>query len=185
MAWVIIGAIFIIGLIVFLGAIKDAEGVPLIDNPGLVTAAAITAIGGLAAVVLPILLKAESAAEVSRRSSTDVADVVSTIRDNVQNSHRKPDGSPLHMRDDMDDKHSALMQRLDTMSDSIALATRLTESAASDIRGVRRDIGNLSQSVQGIQHRVQTVERNQDRMVERLHDVDGRGGAGDHHPLMG
>jgi archaellum component FlaC len=69
----------------------------------------------------------------------------SASRRQVENSH------PTNLRDDMDDQHREVMGQLGRVADRL-------EGTASDIRGIRKDIGRL--------------ESKDDRLDDRIHELD-------------
>jgi archaellum component FlaC len=67
------------------------------------------------------------------------------IRKQVENSHS------TNLRDDMDSQHREVMGQLGRVADRL-------EGTASDIRGIRKDIGRL--------------ESKDDRLAKQIHDLE-------------
>lgn len=110
-------------LLIVLSTVRDEDGKLLIDNTaGLIGAA-------LSASSIPAVLLGVAVTNVSHQNRS--------ILRNVQNDHRKPDGTPLGMRDDNDQKHDELVTMVRGLS-------RDLHDVRDDIKGLRRDVGRLT-----------------------------------------
>lgn len=128
--WVATGGVVFIGALVIVSAWGEtSKGETLIENPGTLLGIAITALGGILVAILPAALRLE-------RNSEEV-------KEQVQNAHKNPDGTPLNLRDDLDDKHTELLEQIMSVKSSVGLALTLTQANASDVRGMRRDMGRI------------------------------------------
>lgn len=128
--WTVATGIGLIGVIIFSSAVlQNSKGDPLFEKPDTLIGIVITALGGLMAVLLPALLRFE-------RNSEE-------LKEQVKNDHKKPDGTPLLLRDDLDDKHDVILARLDSLQDKVDISVGLSQANASDVRGIRKDMGRL------------------------------------------
>ncbi len=103
-AWVflVLGLIAMFGSIVWLGALDDNDGQPLIENPGAVLIAAFGLVSAVLSLVLPQVVQ---------------------IKRHVENGHRDAEGKPLALRDDLDGKHVELLRDIQELT-RIALTTQ-------------------------------------------------------------
>lgn len=104
--------LLVCALIVFIAFLKDADGNAIIENPGAVLVGFFALVGTIGTGVIAKLAPLQSGLDV--------------IQQNVQNDHTKPDGTPLIMRDDLDDKHEEILTVLKEFQ-----------------REIKRDIGGL------------------------------------------
>lgn len=148
-AWTLVVTIGVLAAVLALGAIKGADGQPVLS--GKLIELTLIQVGAVSAIIWPILL----------RTSKDAAN----IKDNVQNSH------PTVMRDDMDQKHSEVLAVVQSLHDRIE--TRF-EGVASDVRGMRRDIGRHSdqfleqgKQLSAISKHQHTTDRKLDELAEK------------------
>ncbi len=174
--WVVIGAIIILGVIVLLSALGETKrGEPMIENPGTLIGGVITGLGGLMTLLLPLLLKVEKTQE--------------AVKEQVENSHKKPDGSPINLRDDLDTKPSQdyldevvdglkdhveehLSRVTDTLTRAIQSLDRRIEGSASDIRGMRRDIGRANDNIRENTAQIQEVSKTVSGVVKTVNSLD-------------
>lgn len=119
--WFVVGALMLVGVVVFFLAWDAERAVRLIDNPTAILGGVISALGVVLAAVLPALLRVEK--------------VTGLIRDNVQNGHKVP------LRQEQDDRHEELMLVVTRLGSGIDNLSRRLDGQASDIRGIRKDIG--------------------------------------------
>lgn len=132
--WIATGGVLFIGALVLVSAWGETpKGEALIENPGTLLGIAITALGGILVAILPAALRLE-------RNSEEV-------KEQVQNAHKKPDGTPLNLRDDLDDKHGEVLTQIRNVRQAVDLALELTQANASDVRGMRRDMGRVQDSI--------------------------------------
>jgi hypothetical protein len=143
-AWTVGSFVVALASVVALSTIDAPDGKPLLETSVIVQV--ISIFGLVASVTLPPLINARKDAAV--------------VREQVQNTHT------VNMRDDQDDKHSAVIEAVET------LATRMDrkfDAVASEFRGVRADIGRV----------VDRELRNADAILalaERLEKVEDRRG---------
>lgn len=136
-AWwllLIAGVLVAAGAVIWLGAQNDSDGAPLIENPGGVIVALFGGVTAILAIVLPQVL---------------------AIKHEVKNSH------DTNMRDDLDDKHDAIIARIDKVFGAVS----------SDIRGLRRDVGRNTDRLDYVSRR---LDNTTDR-VDRLEDTQAPG----------
>lgn len=146
--WTVVVMFLLIGIIVFVSATgQTPKGESIIENPGALIGTVITGVGGLMAIILPAILKVEKNSE--------------ELKEQVKNDHKKADGTPLLLRDDLDDKHDVVLARLDSIDarfnligdnvenieEGVRLAIQLGQANASDVRGMRRDMGRLTDDI--------------------------------------
>lgn len=161
--WVVVGAIIILGIVVLLSALGETKrGEPMIENPGTLIGGVITGLGGLMTLLLPLLLKVEKTQE--------------AVKEQVQNDHKRADGTPINLRDDLDSKPSEayldkainsvkehVEEQLNMVSSALSGAIgsldKRIEGSASDIRGLRRDIGRISDATSDNTEKIQEVSK--------------------------
>lgn len=132
--WTVAGAFALLGIIVFVAATGQTEkGEAIIENPGALFGIVITSLSSIMAILLPILLRAEKNTEIAKEQ--------------LQNEHKNADGTPLNIRDDLDDKHEVILTKLESLQGGVNMAIRLSEGNASDIRGMRRDVGRVQDTI--------------------------------------
>ncbi|WP_417555580.1 hypothetical protein [Microbacterium sp.] len=135
--WVTSAALAVVLLvcvaIVWAGAIHDPDGNSLLADPGAVLLGLFALVGTLGSALIAKL-----------------APSLKVIEENVQNDHKKPDGSPLNMRDDLDEKHDVVIDTL---------------------RDLRRDIGGIREEIRN--DRRATADRF-DGIDDRLQKIDER-----------
>jgi hypothetical protein len=73
------------------------------------------------------------------------------VREQVSNAHVKTDGSPLNLRDDLDDKHDLLLA-------GIRHLTNLVEGVLEDQRATRDDVSTLAKRVDTQSRRISTIK---------------------------
>lgn len=124
--------------IVFSGVLHDTDGSPLVDNPGAVLLGFFSLVGVLGSSAIAKL-----------------APVLSNIKENIQNGHRKLDGTPLYLRDDLDEKHVAVGNRLtaveshlDELTLQLGEAVDRVDHALSANRKTGDDVTQLREDVQ-------------------------------------
>lgn len=86
----------------------------------------------------------------------------SVVRDQVENNHVEDPTRISNVRDDLDHKHEQVLARLDRME---ARNDRQWDAVASDVRGMRRDFGRLTDKVDDHSTRIRVVE-------DKVHDED-------------
>ena len=76
--------------------------------------------------------------------------------DQTANSHNKPDGTPLNLRDDLDEKFEWIADLVKTLGDDLG-------GVKSDIRGIRKDASddrqNAAESLATERARILVLER--------------------------
>lgn len=158
--WIIAGLAIIIGLILLLSSVvRNTDGDLVLDNIGGLLGAVFSSFGVLMVGVIPIMLKMLSNSE--------------DVKSNVQNDHRKPDGTPLPMRDDMDDKHNEALNRMDRgfeqQNEQIQHVVDLVMATQSDTRGIRKDIARLTANQDRNTADIAVLVRTSDR-ADRIHE---------------
>ncbi|MGN7861441.1 hypothetical protein ACTJI8_12745 [Microbacterium sp. 22303] len=114
-----LGVLIVCVGVIVAGAMNDGDGSPLVENPGAVLVGFFALVSGLGSALIGKLSGPLS----------DIGDV----KENVQNDHTKPDGTPLNLRDDLDEKHDTVLE---------AFAVFQAEMKA-EFAAVRLDIGGL------------------------------------------
>lgn len=168
--WTAAVALFAVGLIVFVSATGETKkGEALIENPGALIGIVFSSLATLMGILLPLLLRAEKSMDM--------------VKENVQNDHKKSDGSPLYLRDDLDGKHDVILEKLGSLADGVAIAIRLSEGNAADIRGMRRDVGRVRDDLAENTRETSRVARVVTGLVRTVDDVKAR--VDTHHPEEG
>lgn len=174
--WGVIGVIILMGTFVLLGALNDADGQPLVENPGALIGTLITTVGVMFSALLALVVRSEKTSDSMNKDTK-------AIRDQLENAHVEDPGKVSNIRDDLDTKaskedlrdvHISIEQLVrDSIDDmgstllvAIASLDRRIEGSASDIRGVRKDVG--------------AIRKKQDGLTERLDGVEGV--VKKHHP---
>lgn len=124
-------------IVLILSTIKTPDGDYWLESSTI--GQTVSTLGVVASAVLPTML--------SSRKDTAV------IREQVQNSHQEP------LRNDLDGKHDTVIEKLNRLE---ARIDSRFEGVASDIRGIRRDVGRVSD--QGL--------RTQDAIISLADRVD-------------
>lgn len=167
--WSFIAVIVLMGVIVLLGALNDSDGQPLIENAGALIGTLITTVGLMFSGILAIVVKSE-------KTSESVTEDTRAIRDQLENAHVQDPKKVSNIRDDLDTKASkddvahvyasietlvqdALGDVSKTLLNAIASLDRRIEGSASDIRGMRKDIGAIRQKQDKMEERIDTVEK--------------------------
>ena len=146
--WIAAAALGIVVLfcvgIIWAGAMKDGDGNPFIENTTAVLVGLFSLIGGLGSALIAKLTPP-----------------LKVITENVQNDHVKPDGTPLNLRDDLDDKHDTTLAVLEVFR-----------------REVRRDIGGLRQENRDDRKasadRFDSIEDRLSAATNRIHTIEQR-----------
>jgi hypothetical protein len=130
-------------VVLIISTIDTPSGEPLLESSAV--AQTLATLGLVAAAILPSLLGTRKDASV--------------VREQVQNSHT------INQRDDMDQKHDIVVELVGKKFDDLFLRIDDRFSAvASDIRGVRKDVGRGSDAIT----RLQT---SQEKMAHNYHEV--------------
>lgn len=156
----LIGAVVTVLIVATLVAafVVRPDGTAVVDNPATIIVAIITGLGGLSIALAPLFVRLLSSSE--------------AVKQNVQNDHKKADGTPLLLRDDMDEKHDEQLSfqtetrrmMMETMSD----VRQAVNGVASDIRGLRKDVGRIDDRQGENRKDIETMLRYQDA-ADRLH----------------
>ena len=147
--WITVAAGGLIGLTVLLSTVSGAaHDTPFIESPGALIGTIILGLTGLASAVLPPLLRAEASGEVIKR--------------NVQNGHSAP------LRDDLD----ALTAAIKVIGAAVDRIQETAAGTASDIRGIRRDVGRNADATIATGKMLSEHERRLDAAAERLGEVE-------------
>lgn len=168
--WVAAGAVVVAGAIIFLASLNKSSGDPVLENPGTLIGTLIVTVGGMFSLILGVVLKTQSD--------------TTTVKDHVQNAHVNANGTPLILRDDLDQKHDRVESRMDGMEtlmregfsdlkDQVGHAIQLAMGTAVDMRGVRTDMSHVNTQVAENSRRLSTVERRQDDGLRRLDSLEG------------
>ena len=135
--------------IVWAGAANDGDGNPLIETPGAVIIGLLATVGSLGSAAIAKLGPA-----------------VSAIKENVQNDHKKADGTPLFLRDDLDDKHDMLISALMELRRDIGglrQEARDDRRAAADRERATADhIDAIEDRLSAATNRIHTIEQKKD-----------------------
>lgn len=161
--WSLLVVIILAGAIVFLGALNDMDGQPLIENPGALIGSMFTSLGLVATAVFTIVTKTEKTSEIIRENSQ-------VAREQLENSHAMDPEKLSNIRDDLDTKASkedlfamqeyimrALGDGLERIYDSVTSLDRRIEGSASDIRGMRKDVGTLNRKHDELDKRMDKI----------------------------
>lgn len=122
--WTAVSVVVAILGILLLSTIDNADGTPWLESSTIAQTISLLAV--VAAAVLPSVLG-------TRKDAAEV-------REQVQNAHVKADGTPLNLRDDLDDKHDVLFSGLKHL-------TALIEGVIVDQRTERDSIAALTKRV--------------------------------------
>ena len=117
-------------------------------------ASTVTSLGGIAAIIVSIVL--------SRRTRRDVKQVATdarAVKEQVQNSHK------TNLREEQDERHSALMGELRAVRSTQASHGRQIGDLQRTQRGMQRDIGRLADADQ-------EQTRSDHRLGERLTELE-------------
>lgn len=123
-ALLILGLVIAVGTIVWLGALDDDDGVPLIENPGAIVAVLLGSVTSILAVVLPQVLE---------------------IKHQVKNDH------PQNFRDDIDGKHTTILKIVEAIAADVRGVRRDVgrNADATAYQGQRLD--KLTERVDGLE----------------------------------
>jgi len=165
--WTLAGSFALIGVIIVVSAWgQTPRGESIIENPGALIGGVIAGLGTLMGVIMPAVLRAE-------RNSEE-------LKEQVKNDHKKEDGTPLLLRDDLDDKHEQVLHQialvthtLKTVEGGLALAIELSRANAADVRGIRHDIGRLNDDVRENTRETRTVSRVATGLVQTVGTLEG------------
>lgn len=133
--WAVAGIFLVVALcclgVIWAGAAHDGDGNPLIDSPGAVLVGLLATVGTLGSAAIAKLGPA-----------------VSAIKENVQNDHKNPDGTPLYLRDDLDGKHEEILARQDAKHEEIirrqdAMQQVFLDALNEHRAEIRADLGGL------------------------------------------
>lgn len=194
--WSVLGLVIFISGIVILGALNDADGDPLLQDPGAVIVAIIGATAVLLTPVIPWLLKLERNSEIIKENTI-------AAREQLENDHRDEQGNQINMRYDLDqkpnkeyidEKHDELTHKLEvTLAAGLATLSEEFKQAwgsldkrifdtASDIRGLRRDNGRVmgkldtfeerlddqDKAIMTVQNQTSTIQAQVESMVDTI-----------------
>lgn len=155
-------------VLLILSAIDGPDGKPWLEST--LVGQTLAMLGVVAAAVLPGLLATRKDAAVAR--------------DQLENSHVSDTSKVSNVRDDLDHKHSAVMDAVEALAQKME---RKFDGVYSEIRGTRRDIGRaadqadrardaadklrdqvgvVSDKVDGVVGRIDSVEAKVDGIVE-------------------
>ncbi len=109
------------------------------------------------AIVIAALVAAVPAILTLQRKVSRVERNSHELRDQVGNDHRHPDGTPILMRQENDERHAAVMGKLAAMEQNLNGITRT-------IGGMQRDIGRLADVDRDLGRRI-------DRQDDRIDDT--------------
>lgn len=141
--------------IVAAGATRDVDGNPLIESPGAVLVGFFALLGTLSTAFKAVLSPLQNNLEV--------------VKQNVQNDHIKEDGTPLIMRDDLDDKHDELKELI---LDGQKETRRDIGGIREELRGVRRDAASdreaTSDRFDAVENRFVNFEKQIDRLSRSI-----------------
>lgn len=160
--WIVAAALGIVLLfcigIIWAGAMKDSDGNPLIENTSTVLVGLFALVGSLGASIIATLTPK-----------------LKVITDNVQNDHMKPDGTPLGLRDDLDDKHGEVLQDNKRRHDEQMAAIAAIAAAQNEMK---RDIGGLRQENRDDRKasadRFDSIEDRLSAATDRIHTIEKR-----------
>lgn len=139
--------------ILILSTIDTPDGKPWLEST--LIGQTLATMGLILAAILPSLL--------GTRKDTAV------VREQVQNSHTK------NQRDDMDDKHDVVVKLIDTKFES--LYTRMDDKfqgVASDIRGVRKDLGRSADDIRGLGEGHRYLQSKIEGIDDRVEELSGK-----------
>lgn len=137
--WTVVSVALVLLSILLLSTAKNPDGSHWLESS--TVASTLATLGLIAAAVLPTVLG-------TRKDAAEV-------REQVQNSHMKPDGSPLNLRDDLDDKHDILVSGLKHL-------TTLVEGTIEDQRTSRESLSDLAKKVDLHGRAIRTLEGRHD-----------------------
>ncbi|MFD4957156.1 hypothetical protein [Microbacterium sp. NPDC058389] len=139
--WVVLSAALLLVGLVALGYLNAADGTPLVDSPATIIGPGLLMLGGVLSAVLPPML----------RTQKDVAET----REHVANSHVDDQGNPIIMRDEMDARHRESMAAIAEMRRHV---DSRFDAQGADIRGVRRDVGRLTDADTHLDGRITAID---------------------------
>lgn len=115
--------------------------------------------------------EAKKSIDTAEAAHVDTTEKLGRVLHNVENSHNKG------LRDDLDDKVTELSNLLNTMVNTIS-------DVASDIRGARRDIGNLHSDITFVRSDIRRNRSRLNNLDRRFEDVLDQAQAmvDEHHP---
>jgi ABC-type nickel/cobalt efflux system permease component RcnA len=122
--------------VLLLSTIDNPDGTPWLESS--IVAQTLAMLGVIVAALVPSII--------STRKDT------AEVREQVQNAHKTADGSPLNLRDDLDEKH-------DTVVEAIKHLTRLVEGVIEDERDGRDNLKALSRRVDANSKAIREVNR--------------------------
>jgi hypothetical protein len=129
--------------VLFLSAVDNPDGTPWLEST--IIGQTLVTLGVVASAILPSLLGARKDAAVTR--------------DQLENAHVDAPGRVSNVRDDLDGKHERTVDILAAIDKKI---DRRFDTVASDVRGIRRDIGRLWDKAESNSGRILDLEQTQD-----------------------
>jgi hypothetical protein len=139
----------IAGLLI-LSTLDNADGSPWLESTVVGQALALLAV--VAAGILPSLLQQQKSIEETKR-------VTHIVRDEVQNSH------DINFRDNVDSNHGEVV---DLFRQLDAKFERRFDGMASDIRGVRKDIGRNTDQTDGLRTELREHRRSVNSKIDEI-----------------
>ena len=155
----------IIGLLV-LSTINNPDGTPWLESSLL--GQTIVVVGSLSAIVLPTLIGARRDAAVAR--------------DQLENSHVQNADKVSNVRDDLDHKHSALLEALESgLTELSARMDRKFDGVYAEFRGTRGDIGRAAKQADAardaadkLRDKVDTIAEQSDSVASKVDGIAER-----------
>lgn len=77
---------------------------------------------------------------------TRIGKDAAVAREHVANDHFDAEGNPINLRVEQDERHQELLDRIDSVSTH---TNQQFDGVRSDIRGIRRDVGRVTDHVFG------------------------------------
>jgi hypothetical protein len=153
--WTAVWLVVAIACLLLLSTIDNPDGTPWLESSLL--GQTLTLLGVLSAIVLPALFAARKDAAVTR--------------DQLENSHVDDASKVSNVRDDLDHKHSAVI-------DAVAALAEKMESkfdgVYAEFRGTRRDIGRAADLASDARAAADKARDKTDELVDRIDSVEAK-----------
>jgi hypothetical protein len=93
------------------------------------------------------------------------------VREQVQNAHLKPDGTPLNLRDDLDDKHDVTYGALKHLTALVEGVIEDQRNDRDDRRTDRADLKHLSARVDKNTGYIRDIRRQLNTTTSEIHVI--------------
>lgn len=119
-------------------------------------------IGSIAAAIIAPLVGLIITLRLSGKVKAIQSDASQT-KDQVVNGHKKPNGDPLIMRDELDERHAEQMDTLNQIRTEVKANTRRLNDVSRDIGGIRQDVRQLHDDDAEQRGRIRDLEHTYNR----------------------